>query len=122
MQVLLGLQSNALKFTEEGKVEILVEIVEMDDCKYLSISVIDTGVGIPYKDQDKLFKLFGFLSETQNMNTKGIGLGLVISDQIVTKFDGQITLSSVPKKGSTFTYTFKLNTALDTNEIDDMIS
>jgi len=53
-----------LKFTEEGKVEILVEIVEIDDCKYLSISVIDTGVGIPYKDQDKLFKLFGFLSET----------------------------------------------------------
>ena len=70
-------------------------------------------MGIPYKDQDKLFKLFGFLTGTQKMNTKGIGLGLVISDQIVSKFDGKITFSSVPHQGSTFTYTFKLETQLD---------
>jgi len=49
MQVLIGLQSNALKFTKEGKVEIKAEIIHdeenIDD--YLKISVIDTGVGIP---------------------------------------------------------------------------
>jgi signal transduction histidine kinase len=54
---LLGLQSNALKFTEKGKVHIKVDILK----DYLTISVIDTGIGIPKKDQDKLFKLFGFL-------------------------------------------------------------
>jgi len=48
MQVLLGLQSNALKFTETGKVEIEVKIVEQLNLdQYLQISVIDTGVGIP---------------------------------------------------------------------------
>ena len=46
MQVLLGLQSNALKFTEKGKVHIKVEIIK----GYLTISVIDTGIGIPKKD------------------------------------------------------------------------
>ena len=65
MQVLLGLQSNALKFTEKGKVEILVKIIENDKLdKFLEISVIDSGIGIPYKDQDKLFKLFGFAQDT----------------------------------------------------------
>ena len=43
------------------------------------------------------------------MNTNGIGLGLVISDQIVNKFDGKITFVSEPEEGSTFTFTFKLN-------------
>ena len=42
------------------------------------------------------------------MNTKGIGLGLVISDKIVSQFDGKILLKSEPKVGSTFTFTFKL--------------
>lgn len=55
----------------------------MGNEKYLEISVIDSGVGIQYKDQDKLFKLFGFVNDTQQMNTKGIGLGLVIAEQIV---------------------------------------
>ena len=80
MQVLLGLQSNALKFTESGKVEIKVKIVVVDDDKYIEISVLDTGIGIPYNEQDKLFKLFGFVKGTASKNTKGVGLGLVISE------------------------------------------
>ena len=60
-QVLLGLQSNALKFTQQGKVSISVRIIIKSSGKFLQISVIDTGVGIEYEDQDKLFKLFGFL-------------------------------------------------------------
>jgi signal transduction histidine kinase len=106
----LGLQSNALKFTKEGKIEIQVEIIYKDLEEYLQIQVIDTGVGLPYKDQDKLFKLFGFIQETSKMNSKGIGLGLVISDQIVSKFEGNITFSSVPGNGSIFKFCFKLRT------------
>ena len=63
-QVLLGLQSNALKFTQEGKVQIDVKIVAKQEDKFLEISVTDTGVGIEYEDQDKLFKLFGFVKDT----------------------------------------------------------
>ena len=52
----------------------------------MKISVIDTGVGIDKDDQDKLFKLFGFIETTQSMNTHGIGLGLVIAKHIVESF------------------------------------
>ena len=64
MQVLLGLQSNALKFTTRGKVGIIVEIVDQEDGRYLKLSVKDTGIGIKDEDQTKLFKLFGFVKET----------------------------------------------------------
>ena len=83
MQVLLGLQSNALKFTTTGSVTIIIEIEQRDGSRYLKISVKDTGIGIPEKDKNKLFKLFGFVKDTQQLNKNGVGLGLVISEQIV---------------------------------------
>lgn len=61
MQVLLGLQSNALKFTEGGEVHIMVSI----EGEFLQIAISDTGVGISKENLEKLFKLFGFLEETQ---------------------------------------------------------
>mmetsp|Transcript_17654 Transcript_17654/g.27313 ORF Transcript_17654/g.27313 Transcript_17654/m.27313 type:complete len:133 (+) Transcript_17654:1525-1923(+) len=61
MQVLLNLQSNALKFTQAGSVTIHVAIEDEGEDKFLKISVADTGIGIPAEDQDKLFKLFGFV-------------------------------------------------------------
>ena len=64
---------------------------------FLQVSVIDTGCGIPYKDQDKLFKLFGFVKDTAAMNTHGIGLGLVISENIVNTFGGTIEFNSIPE-------------------------
>jgi signal transduction histidine kinase len=105
MQVLLNLQSNALKFTQKGKVEIKVSITEEN---FLKISVVDTGIGIKREDQDKLFKLFGFLRESQSMNTSGIGLGLVISQNIIKQYQGTITLDSEYGRGSTFTFALKL--------------
>ena len=63
MQVLLGLQANALKFTREGSVKILVSIIEEKNVKRLQIAVQDTGIGISEQDQKKLFKLFGFLKD-----------------------------------------------------------
>ena len=111
MQVLLGLQANALKFTKEGSVKIRVEIISKpgDSNRYLQISVADSGIGIDKKDHDKLFKLFGFVSDSQQMNTKGIGLGLVIAKLIVEQFNGQISFESEKDVGSTFTFTFMLD-------------
>jgi len=110
MQVLLNLQSNALKFTQKGGVRIEVCISEKGERKYLQIDIIDSGVGIPYQDQDKLFKLFGFVKTTQSLNINGIGLGLVISRKIVKEFNGEIDFTSVPHPepmhGSRFTFSF----------------
>ena len=79
--------------------------------KFLRISVVDNGKGIKYKNQNKLFKMFGsFKDEKRKINTNGIGLGLVISKLIVEKFNGYIDFVSHPKgrkKGSTFFYTFE---------------
>ena len=110
MQVLLSIQSNALKFTKKGSVKIRVEIEDREEDQFLKVSVIDTGVGIPYEDQDKLFKLFGFIQNTEHGTSKGIGLGLVISENIVMQFNGQIDFKSVPAPqkghGSEFYFTF----------------
>lgn len=81
-----------MKFTQNGGVKTIVEIIKEDkDDKYLKISVIDTGIGIPKENQDKLFKLFGFVQDDQHLNVNGIGLGLMISKQIVEKFDGTVS-------------------------------
>ena len=68
----------------------------------------DTGIGILKEDQGKLFKLFGFVDDSQQMNINGIGLGLMIAQQIVDKFEGGISFSSEYGKGSCFQFTFKL--------------
>lgn len=74
----------------------------------LVISVIDSGIGIKPRDKIRLFKLFGTLNNTRQMNTQGIGLGLVISENIVKSFDGRIGVKSKYGKGSMFTYSIVL--------------
>ena len=109
MQVLLGIQQNAIKFTDEGQVQTIIKISKNDkDEEFLVIRVKDTGVGIARSDQKKLFKLFGFVQDQKQVNVNGIGLGLVISKLIVEQYDGQITFVSKKDLGSEFTFSFKL--------------
>ena len=56
--------------------------------------MIDSGIGIKEEDKGKLFRLFGFVQDAKQMNTNGIGLGLVISDQLVQKMKGKMTFES----------------------------
>ena len=74
----------------------------------LVVSVADNGIGIKQKDQGKLFSLFGFIEETQEINTQGIGLGLHICQRIVREMGGDITCDSVWTKGSKFIFAVKL--------------
>lgn len=60
----------------------------------MEVSVQDTGVGIKPQDQKKLFKLFGFLDTTKSINSRGIGLGLMISKKIIKMFEGDIICRS----------------------------
>jgi K+-sensing histidine kinase KdpD len=71
--------------------------------------VCDDGCGISLENQGKLFKLFGYLHETNNMNTKGVGLGLYITKMIVGTFGGVVSVNSEQGKGSRFNLNFKLS-------------
>ena len=58
----------------------------------LQIEVKDNGCGISPQNQAKLFKLFGYLDETSEMNTQGVGLGLYITKMIVGQFGGEVSV------------------------------
>ncbi|CAD8177256.1 unnamed protein product [Paramecium octaurelia] len=80
-QIIVNLLSNAFKFTQSGKIKI---ILEMAKSKTLRIGVRDEGIGISEEDQLKLFKAFSKVNseESRKLNQQGVGLGLVISNQI----------------------------------------
>lgn len=97
-QIVLNLLSNALKFTgKNGKIDIVVSIERQDTelsdtvsqkrlinrkACIVKVEVKDNGPGISKRDQKKLFKLFGKLKSTDQVNTNGIGLGLCICKRI----------------------------------------
>ena len=58
---MLNLYTNAIKFTEVGHVTIKAETFIKNDAVYLTISIIDTGIGVKEEDKDKLFRLFGYV-------------------------------------------------------------
>ena len=68
----------------------------------------DTGSGISQENKKKLFKLFGFIQETSAQNVNGIGLGLMICQQLVEQYEGDIWVDSEVGRGSTFTFKLKL--------------
>jgi len=62
---LLALQSNAIKFTSKGRVEINVRVEKQYRDSFLKVTVLDTGIGIEEEDKDRLFKLFGFVTHSK---------------------------------------------------------
>ncbi len=100
-QVIINLINNAIKFTDKGSVTVTAKPLPSGIC----IQVIDTGKGIPPGDLDKVFDKFHQVrkSDTQEGASPGTGLGLAICKQIVSHYNGSISVISVPGKGSTFT-------------------
>lgn len=92
-----------------------------DGDPYVEIQIKDNGMGIKRKDKAKLFKLFGFVQTTEDVNTRGIGLGLVISKKIVECFDGKIGFKSKWKEGSTFGFNIKLERGIDISGLNQSV-
>jgi len=97
-QVLVNLVGNAIKFTDQGSVEISAKV----ENRRLAISIKDTGIGIAPKDQKLIFEAFQQGSNAVNGGT-GTGLGLAISKRIVQMHGGTINVRSALGQGSTFT-------------------
>ncbi|HEY7302485.1 MAG TPA: ATP-binding protein [Bryobacteraceae bacterium] len=105
-QVLLNLLNNALKFTEKGHIAVSVSAVdEMPGACVLEFGVSDTGIGIPYESQRKIFESFRQADGSMTRKYGGTGLGLAICTRLVELFGGRIWVESVPGTGSTFRFT-----------------
>lgn len=121
-QILVNLLGNAVKYTNEGSIVIKTRVLQLDTAlaeglptvvahlddtvtSWLSIQVIDSGIGIPVAHQERVFEEFeqvdsGPRSDSPN---RGTGLGLAISRRLARLLDGDLLLSSQPGRGSTFT-------------------
>ena len=110
-QVLLNLAGNAIKFTEQGGVAVIVEETEREgDVRFV---VRDTGIGLKAEDQARIFLDFEQADGSSTRKYGGTGLGLAISKRIVERMDGHITVESLPGAGATFTVTLPLPAAPD---------
>lgn len=104
-QIFTNLLTNAVKYTETGKVTIHVKGTMQGDCLQLILQVKDTGIGIKPENLDKLFHKFERLDTSRNYNIEGTGLGLSITHQLVELMHGSIQVQSVYGEGSCFTVT-----------------
>lgn len=119
-QVLTNLTNNAIKFTQQGNIQIRVLLEDESAQKIkLRINVTDTGVGLSEEKQKVLFQAFTQADTTTTRQFGGTGLGLVISKKIVESMNGRIGLESAENVGSTFWFTIELDKDnAETQEID----
>ena len=102
-QVLVNLIHNAIKYTEQGKVEILVE----EENKNARVKVRDTGIGIPENYLDRIFERFYRVDKARSRSLGGTGLGLAIVKHIIEAHNSKVEVTSKEGEGSTFSFLLK---------------
>ncbi len=109
-QVLTNLVGNSIKFTERGNIDISIEMrSQTGESVDLQFMVRDTGIGISERQQAQLFQAFSQADASISRRYGGTGLGLVITQKLVSQMGGEISLTSRLHQGSTFWFTLRLN-------------
>ncbi len=117
-QILINLVGNAIKFTKQGRVQVVVSY--RDD--KLIFEIIDTGIGISSRQLKRLFQPFSQGDHTVNREFGGTGLGLVISQRLAGMLGGSITVESETQKGSKFTVTILTGSLTDVEYVQPSIT
>ncbi len=118
-QIILNLLSNAAKFTEQGHIKVATKLVEEN---FLSLSVEDTGSGIPVDYLDLVFEEFRQVDGSNTRKHGGTGLGLAISRKLARMLGGDLTVQSEMRKGSTFTLTVPLQFRREKSNVDEEVA
>lgn len=105
-QVLINFINNAIKYTEEGEVEIITRERYMN--KILEITVKDSGIGMSNEDRERLFEKFYRIKNDKTRGVSGTGLGLWISKQLVELMNGLIVVDSIEGVGTQMTLQFPI--------------
>jgi len=109
-QILINLLHNAVKFTTEGKITINAAHLERPDkSHWVRFSITDTGCGISPEKQEEIFEPFVQADGSMTRTYGGTGLGLAICRRLASLMGGEITLKSIPGKGSCFTLDLPLD-------------
>jgi len=102
-QVMTNLIINAIKYTEQGKIEVVIE----EDPKHGKIIVRDTGIGIPESDLNRIFERFYRVDKARSRDIGGTGLGLAIAKHIVEAHNSRIEVKSIVNSGTEFSFLLK---------------
>ncbi|WP_390581089.1 sensor histidine kinase [Paenibacillus illinoisensis] len=104
-QVWTNILSNAIKFSEDGG---LITVRMIQDVKNVTVHISDTGIGIPLKDQKRIFERFFKSDRSHSRKYDGSGMGLAIVKQIISLHQGDIQVESEPGQGTTFVVTLPI--------------
>ncbi len=119
-QIFRNLLDNAIKYTENGGIRIVVEeFIDELQSKFCAIKVIDTGIGIPQKNLNVIFDAFRQLSEGVTRRYEGTGLGLTIAQKMVGLLNGKLLVESKEGEGSSFTILLPLPFVAIVPEIEE---
>src|ERR687893_2448945 len=117
-QVLTNLVGNAIKFTEQGEINLFVRLVEETSERVtVRFEVRDTGIGMTPQEQERLFKAFSQASSATTRRYGGTGLGLVISKRLIELMRGRIEVESEQGRGSTFWFTAEFEKGEDARQV-----
>lgn len=115
-QILINICANAVKFTQKGRIKVIV------DCKrdenVIRFQIIDTGIGMTGEQLDKLFKPFTQADTSMTRKYGGTGLGLYLAKQLAEKLGGRLTVQSTPESGSCFSVEIDMGTPEKYNFVD----
>ena len=120
-QVLINLINNAIKFTNSGKISIIVDqTVSIDDGQIVTFYIKDTGIGLRPEEVKQIFNDSKAFSISQGRDYRGGGIGLAISHQLVKLMGGELKLESKENEGTTFYFSLQLKKTLGIKKEEDI--